>query len=137
MSRRMCWSAPAAAVALAALLLGAVAVQASSPLTKHLRQEIVRTADLPGPNGRTVRGPGCIAGRLSTVNRRWASALLTNTPKCVRRYGGATGEAFLLKRRRPGARTWRLRGRIGANCEHHTGGAPDRVLRDLGCGLFF
>jgi hypothetical protein len=122
--------------AIVLLALFAPATKAASALSLSQRREILRSAHLHAPNGKLLRKPACIAGLISTVDRRWASAYLTNTRSCVRRYGGATGEAELLKRKRPGARRWKLVGSIGDNCEHGEGGAPDAVLEDLGCGFF-
>lgn len=131
---RLGWLSFALALALAAQL--APPALAAKPLSLGQRRQILNTAHLRAPNGKRLLKPACIGGRLSTVDRRWASVYLTNTPACVRRYGGASGEARLLKRKRPAAHRWRLAGSIGDNCRHGEGGAPDAVLEDLGCGPF-
>lgn len=61
---------------------------------------------------------------------------LTNTPPCVARYGGGSGEASLLRRNRRHSHRWKIVGAIGDNCPRGTGGATDAVLRDLGCLLY-
>ena len=109
---------------------------ASRSLTASQRSDILRSYALMGPNGRRIRKIACIAGRVSTVDQRWATINLTNTPACVRRYGGATGDVPLLRRPTKRSRRWVKRGMIWDNCSRGTGGASDRVLRDLGCLMF-
>lgn len=122
-----------------ALLVCAAALppsaSASRALTRSERRDVLRSVDYRGPNQKRIRDPACISGRLSTANRRYASSTLTNTPSCVRRFGGATGEGALLRRKSTRSRRWRRVGSISDNCSRGEGGAPDRVLRDLGCGI--
>lgn len=110
---------------------------AHRPLKKGERSDIVDSANLTGPNGKRVADSTCVAGRLSTLNRHWAAIHLTNTRSCVQRYGGASGESVLLKRSSLNSRQWRRVGTIGDNCQSREGGASNRVLRDLGCGVFY
>ncbi|MBS1862864.1 MAG: hypothetical protein JSS68_14265 [Actinobacteria bacterium] len=105
-------------------------------LTTYQRHQILDHAGVIGPDGKRIDDAACIGGRLSTVDPRWAAAFLTNTRTCVRRYGGASGEAELFKRSSDNSVDWRMVGHIGDSCIHHEAGASDRVLRDLGCGLF-
>ena len=111
------------------------AASASRDLTVKERRAILRAQAFLGPNGRRILDPACISGRLSTVNRRWASAYLANTRSCVRRFGGASGESALLHRPRRTSRKWRQVGSIGDNCSPGEGGASAAVLEDLGCYL--
>jgi hypothetical protein len=115
------------------LLTGTAAAAVALP--SPVKREIVRSRAVPAPDGGAVTNPNCFSGRLSTVNRRWASAYLTDTPACVRRFGGATGEASLLRRRTVRAARWKRVGAIGDNCPAGEGGAPAAVLRDLGCAV--
>jgi hypothetical protein len=105
-------------------------------LNGNQRQQILRNADLAGPDGKKITDPACIEGRLSTVDPRWAMAFLTNTKSCVRRYGGASGESTLLKRSSERATDWRAVGNVSETCSPHEAGATDAVLRDLGCAFF-
>jgi hypothetical protein len=118
----------------------AVAVQGASAYTTlgvKTRRQIVRNADLPSPNGKTIRRAACIGGRLSTIDQRWAMFYLTNTKACVRRYGGASGGAGLLERTSSKSVDWTQVGEIGEQgCPHGVAGASDAVLRDLGCASF-
>lgn len=108
---------------------------AARSLTSAERTAIVKAVKVTAPKGGRITDPRCIAGRLSTVNRRWASLYLTNTPSCVKRFGGAAGESTLLTRPGVSSTTWRIAGAIGDVCSHRAGGAPDRVLVDLGCSF--
>jgi hypothetical protein len=119
-----------------AVPLPAAPAQAARGLSLRERADILRTVRWTAPNGRRMRDPRCITGRLSTVDRRWAGAFLTNSRSCVRRYGAASGESVLLRRRSSGARRWRIAGAVGDNCTRGAGGASDRVLLDLGCTLY-
>jgi hypothetical protein len=124
-------------VAAVALVIGVQGAGAYTTLGPRLRQQIVRNADLPSPNGKVIRRAACIGGRLSTVDRRWAMFYLTNTKACVRRYGGASGGAGLLERTSTNSVDWKQVGEIGEQgCSHGQGGASDEVLRDLGCASF-
>lgn len=105
-------------------------------LSSSERRAIIATVTVEAPDGGRIRDASCIAGRLSTVNRRWAAFHLSNTASCVRRYGGASGESSLVKRRTPTTRRWVRKGSIGDNCKRGTGGASAAVLRDLGCTLY-
>lgn len=116
------------------LSLTAIA-SASRTLRASERSDIVRSTHVTASNGRRISDSVCIAGHLSTVDRRWAAYYYSNTRSCVRRYGGASGEATLIKRPGPSSRNWSRKANIGDNCRHHAGGAPDSVLRDLGCGF--
>jgi hypothetical protein len=124
-------------LACAALAMEAQGAVAYATLGLSLRREILRNADLPAPNGKKIRRATCIAGRLSTVDERWAAVHLTNTKACVAHYGGAVGAAVLLKRSSSSALDWKAVGEIGDNCSHGEGGATDAVLRDLGCGVIY
>jgi hypothetical protein len=104
-------------------------------LSPSERRAIVATVNVPAPDGGRIRDASCIAGQLSTVNRRWAAFHLSNTTSCARRYGGASGESALVKRASTTSRRWTRRGSIGDNCRRGTGGASAAVLRDLGCAL--
>lgn len=121
------------------LLMTVVSGQASAsiPLKAKTRHQILKSVRLEAPNGKRIRKVQCVAGRLSTVNRRWASLYLSNIPGCVRKYGGASGEGVLLKRRSPHSRRWRRVGFVSDNCSLGEGGASIAVLRDLGCGVFY
>jgi hypothetical protein len=126
-------------VLLAAFFVSAIGAQCASAYTTlgpHLRRQILRSADLPAPDGKTIRRPACIAGRLSSVDKRWAMVFLTNSNACVRRYGGASGGATLLRRPSATSTEWKAVGEIGETCPHRQDGATDRVLRDLGCSSF-
>lgn len=130
-----CAAVVAAIVALGAIFAAAPA-SAFTMLTTSQRHQILDRARVIGPNGKRITDPACIDGRLSTVDPRWAMDFLTNTRSCVRRYGGASGESELLKRSSDGSTDWRMVGHISEHCSHHEAGAPDRVLRDLGCVFF-
>jgi hypothetical protein len=119
----------------ALLLSVAVGVAgAAAPLTRSQREGIVRSTRVAAPNGGRIRDWRCIDGRLSTVNRRFASVILTNTRVCVRRYGGATGEARLDERATRTSSRWRPIGSLGGSGTCVTQrGVSHRVLRDLGC----
>jgi hypothetical protein len=97
---------------------------AARPLATSLLREIADAHVLPAPNGGDIASPKCISGRLSTVSERWASVTLTNTPSCVARYGGASGEEVLLRRPSSSSSHWRRAGSIGDNCSLGHGGAP-------------
>lgn len=114
-----------------------VSALASRSLTRGERRDILRSTTFTGPNGRRIKDPACIAGRLSTVSRRFAGTYLSNTDTCVQRFGGASGEGQLFRRRTKRARRWKRVGSIGDNCSRDTGGASDAVLEDLGCYLGF
>src|ERR1039458_3568351 len=131
MARRSCLSA---LVVAGTLGLGANSAAAAQPLTRAERAAIIKSTDVAAPNGGRIRDWRCINGQLSTVDRRFAAVILTNTPACVVRYGGASGEATLDYRGSPRATHWRAIGSIGGSgvCEHNRV-APDAVLRDLGC----
>jgi hypothetical protein len=94
---RLFGGAIAVAAAAVALLCTSVAV-AFVALSPEVRNEIVHARAIAAPDGGFVTNPDCIAGRLSTVDRRWAVAYLTNSPSCVRQFGGASGEGVLLRR---------------------------------------
>jgi hypothetical protein len=106
----------------------------AQPLTRGERSAIVRSTFVSAPDGGRIKNWRCIAGQLSTVDRRFASTYLTSTPHCVSRYGGATGEATLDYRPSPLSNNWRAIGVIGGSgaCPPSRP-APDKVLRDLGC----
>lgn len=110
---------------------------ASAPLSNGVKRQILRSANLGAPNGKILSSIECIDGRISTVDRRWASVYLTNTPSCVSRYGGASGESTLLKRRHRHPRRWTSVGSVSDNCSRGEGGASDAILRDLGCQRIF
>lgn len=126
----------AVGVAAAIWAFAAAPAVASRSLTRTERSRILASAPQKGPNGRRIADPACIAGRLSTVNRRFAATYLSNTASCVRRYGGASGESRLLRRGSTSSHDWTGVGAIGDNCSRRTGGASDAVLRDLGCSVF-
>jgi hypothetical protein len=128
----------AIAVTLAALpsFLAPALASAYTMLTVTQREQILESADLPGPERKTITDPACIGGRLSTIDPRWAAASLTNTHSCVRRYGGASGESVLFKRSSADSVNWRIVGNVSETCTNHEAGAPDKVLRDLGCAFF-
>jgi hypothetical protein len=122
-------------VALPTLIAPAPA-SAFTMLTVQQRGQILRSADMIGPDGKRITDPACIGGRLSTVDPRWATAFLTNTRSCVHRYGGASGESTLFKRSSSNSADWRIVGSVSETCSHHEAGASDGVLRDLGCAFF-
>ena len=123
-----------ALVAVAALGTSSSSAAAARPLTRGERAAIVESTEVAAPNGGRIRDWRCINGQLSTVDGRFASVILTNTPACVDRYGGASGEATLDYRGSARATHWRAIGSIGGSgvCEHDRL-VPDAVLRDLGC----
>jgi hypothetical protein len=124
-------------VALAALtLISPAPASAFTMLTAPQRGQILRSADMVGPNGQRITDPACIGGRLSTVDPRWAMAFLSNTNSCFRRYGGASGESTLFERSSESSTDWRIVGSVSETCNHHEAGASDAVLRDLGCASF-
>ena len=131
---RSWWIAVAVACGCGALVERA---NASIALPATIKQEIARSRAVTAPKGGAITNPACFTGRLSTVNPRWAAASLADTHSCVLRYGGASGEAALLRRKSPTARRWMRVGAIGDNCSAHEGGAPRRVLLDLGCGVVY
>jgi len=122
----------------AAVLLLAVCAEASTSLTVKDRRHILRTVTFPAPNDPAVRihDPSCVMGYLSQVDPRYAAMYLSNTRSCVRRFGGASGEGLLVKRPSRRSARWRQVGHVADNCIHGTGGAPDRVLRDLHCTVY-
>lgn len=117
-------------------LIAPAPVSAFTMLTVEQREQILGSADLSGPNGKRITDPTCIDGRLSTVDPRWAMAFLSNTHSCVRQYGGATGESTLFERSSDDSDDWRIVGTVSEHCYHREAGAPDSVLRDLGCAFF-
>jgi hypothetical protein len=123
---------------LSILALGARCAEGYTTLSLKTRRQIVHRADLQAPNHKgMIRRAACIEGRLSTVDRRWAMFVLTNTKVCVRRYGGASGGAGLLERTSTTSVDWEQVGEIGEQgCFHGEGGASDTVLGDLGCASF-
>lgn len=122
--------------AVASVAIGATSADAYTTLSLKTRRQIVHHADLPAPNHHgMIRRAACIEGRLSTVDRRWASIVLTNTKACMNRYGGAVGGAALLERSSTTSIDWEQVGEIGDNCGEGEGGASDAVLHDLGCGI--
>jgi len=122
----------------AAALLLAIPAGASTSLTVKDRRHILRTVTFPAPNDPTVRirDPACVMGYLSQVDQRYAAMYLSNTKSCVRRFGGASGEGLLVKRQSRRSVRWRQVGHVSDNCIHGTGGASDRVLRDLHCTIY-
>ena len=79
----------------------------------------------------------CITGRLSTVDPRYAAIDLGNSPSCVKRFGGASGEAPVVRRSSPHSRQWRQTGEsLSDNCPASST-IPRAVRRDLGCSQFF
>lgn len=122
--------------ALACFLAISALAPAATPLTTQMRSQILASAHLPGPNGKVMHDPSCITGRLSTVDRRWAFAYLTNSRHCVKQYGSAVGEGPLLRRSSSTSTDWKQVASISDNCSSRAGGAPNRVLRDLGCTIY-
>lgn len=123
-----------AAGILTATALGGVPAYAAQPLSRAQRKAIVSTTYIHAPDGGRITAWRCIGGQLSTVDRRFAATELTNTPSCVDRYGGATGEATLDYRASATSGRWRAIGVIGGSgaCPPNRL-APNGVLRDLGC----
>lgn len=121
---------------LLATALGSETAAAFTALTLDQRRRILQSAEIHAPNDKVLRDPACVAGRLSTVDPRWAMVFLTNTKACVSRYGGASGESVLLERSSGRAVDWRIVGSVSEHCVSHEAGAPNRVLRDLGCASF-
>lgn len=131
--RRLAWGTGAVAALLLTVI--ATAAQAAQPLSLALRREIVRSGSIEAPNGGRLTDANCITGRLSTVDPRWAVVILTDSPGCVSRFGGATGQGTLVHRPTRTSPRWRRVGYVGDNCSSHDGGAPNPVLRDLGCAI--
>ena len=129
-------AAAVSAAVLTASLVGASSASASKNLTFKQRQDIIRSVYVEAPDGGRIRHATCIAGRVSTVDRRWAFIYLSNTDWCVAVYGGASGEGSLMKRKTQRRHKWKHVGQLGDNCKRGTGGASDLVLRDLGCTLY-
>lgn len=105
---------------------------ADRPATGAERDAIAATVPVTAPNGTGAMSGDCIAPRVTTERGDYATVILTHSPDCVERYGGASGESQVVTMVEPGR--WQPTGfSIGTERCPETALVPALVLDDLGC----